>query len=383
MNNNEALELLKESIRINTVLGNEKELADHLQSLLNTHNIPSEQVEYSQGRNGLIVTLKGNEPGPVLGFSGHLDVVPVGEVDWDDDPFAATEKDGKLFGRGSCDMKSGLISAIVALIRFKKSGQSFNGTIKMLITVGEETSSIGATQLVNEGYANDLDALIINEPTDLKVGVAHKGALWPRITTFGKTAHGSMPHKGINAIEKIIQFVQKFNDTFDFTQYTDDLLGHSTSSLNIIRGGNGTNVVPDKATIEIDIRTLPQQDHEQIKTDIETILKQLSEEDENFNYEIEYINDLVSIKTDTEDPFTQLVNKSVREVLQQDPDIFAPSYYTDGSEFVLSDNDYPIIIIGPGEAEMAHQPNEYVDIQKYYDMIDINQKVIENYFSKK
>lgn len=381
MDNKEALELLKESIRVNTVLGNEKELADHLQTLLDSHDIPSKQVEYSSGRNGLVVTLEGNQPGPVLGFSGHLDVVPIGEVEWDDDPFAAVEKDGKLYGRGSCDMKSGLISAIVALIRIKKSGFNFNGTIKMLITVGEETSSIGATQLVNEGYANDLDALIINEPTDLKVGVAHKGALWPRITTFGKTAHGSMPHKGVNAIEKIIKFVSEFNNSFDFSQYTDDLLGHSTSSLNIIRGGNGTNVVPDKATVELDIRTLPQQDHEQIKSEIEAILYQLAENDEDFKYEIEYINDLVSIKTDPEDPFTQIVNQSVREVLQQDPEIFAPSYYTDGSEFVLSDNDYPIIIIGPGEAEMAHQPNEYVVIDKYFDMIDINQKIIENYFS--
>lgn len=382
MDNSNALNLLKKTIKINTVLGNEKELADFLQELLKENGIPSKQVEYSPGRNGLIATFEGEEPGSVLGFSGHLDVVPVGEVEWENDPFAAVEKDGKVYGRGSCDMKSGLISAIVALIRFKQNKEKFKGTIKFIITVGEETSSLGATQLVKAGYADDLDAMIINEPTDLKVGVAHKGALWPRITTYGKTAHGSMPHRGVNAINNMVKLINELNNTIDFSQYNDELLGEPTSSINIIRGGSGTNVVPDKATIEIDIRTVPQQDHSQIKKDIEEILENLSRKDDDFKYEIEYVNDLLAIKTDTEDPFTHLVSSSVQEVLEDSATVFAPSYYTDGSEFVLADKDFPIIIIGPGEEEMAHQPNEYVDIEKFYDMIEINTKIMKNFFAQ-
>lgn len=239
MDNQEALQLLKEVVQIKSILGDEKLVADKLQALFEQHDIPCEQVEYSAGRNQLVATLKGSETGPVLGFSGHMDVVPVGEIPWEEDPFAAIEKDGLLYGRGTCDMKSGLIAAVVAMIRLKEAGANFKGTVKLLATVGEETSAIGSGQLVDQGYADDLDALVIGEPTNVEIGVAHKGALWPRITTYGKTAHGSMPDQGVNAIEHMLLVLNAFKETFDFSQSVDELVGASTSSLDIIKGGNG------------------------------------------------------------------------------------------------------------------------------------------------
>jgi len=383
MDNHQALELLKEVVQTNTVLGNEKVLADKLEKLLKKYDFKTEKVEYAEGRSQLIVTYKGKNEGPVLGFSGHLDVVPVGEVDWEEDPFGAVEKDGKLYGRGSCDMKSGLISALVALIRLKESNTEINGTIKFLITAGEETSSVGADQLVELGYADDVDALIINEPTDLKVGIAHKGDLWPKITSYGKTSHGSMPEQGVNAINQLIRVINQFNqdERFDFTSVIDDFVGNSTSSLNIFQGGKGTNVVPDRASIEIDIRTLFSQDHEKIKADIADFLEEIKSKEENFDYDLEFINDLVAIKTDSEDSFTQLVQQAAEETLGSKVELFAPSYYTDGSKFVLSEKEFPIIIIGPGLPEYAHQPNEYVEVEKFYDMITINQTIMEKYLT--
>jgi len=381
MDNQQALNLLKEVIQINTVLGNEQVLADKLDTLLQKRGFETELVEYDEGRHQLVATYNGDDDGPVLAFSGHLDVVPIGEAEWEEDPFKAVENDGKLYGRGTSDMKSGLISAIVALIRLTESGQPIKGTIKLIITAGEETSSVGAEQLVNKGYADDVDAMIINEPTNLNIGIAHKGAMWPRITTYGKTAHGAMPENGVNAVNHLVKVINKINqdERFFFEQFEDEEVGQSTKSLNIFHGGSGTNVVPDQARLEFDIRTLVSQNHDKIKSDFKNLLEEIKEEDESFEYNLEFINDLVAIKTEKKNPFVHVVADAFESTLRKDAEIVNPSYYTDGSKFCLVEKDFPIVIIGPGLPELAHQPNEYVEIKKFYDMIDINQKVAEIY----
>jgi succinyl-diaminopimelate desuccinylase len=382
MNNQEALQLLKEVVQIKSVLGKEKQVADKLEALLKSYDIPCEQVPFSEGRTQLVATLKGSEAGPVLGFSGHMDVVPVGEIPWDEDPFDAVEKDGLLYGRGTCDMKSGLIAAVVAMIRLKTAGSPFKGTVKLLATVGEETSAIGSGQLVDQGYANDLDALVIGEPTNVEIGVAHKGALWPRITTYGKTAHGSMPEQGINAIEHMLLVLNAFKETFDFSQSIDELVGASTSSLDIIAGGNGTNVVPDKCTVEIDIRTIKAQNHEELKQQFHEMLNKLRASVPGFKADIEFINDLPSMKTAIDDPFTLLSQKVVSDVTGQPANTFGMTGYTDGSQFGRVKKDFPILILGPGETKYAHQPNEFVKIEDFYRMITINEKIALTFLNK-
>lgn len=382
MENKEALSLLIDSINVDTTLGNEKELADILEEVFKKYDFATEQIEYSPGRNGLIATYTGESSGPVLAYSGHLDVVPVGEVAWDTDPFDATEKDGKLYGRGSCDMKSGLIALMAGAFRYLEEDKPVKGTIKFVITMGEETSSLGAQQLLDLGYADDIDAMVIAEPTDLKVGVAHKGALWPEITFYGQTAHGSMPHKGINAIENAIKGTAAIKEHIDLSGDVDEAVGPSTMSLNIMQGGNGTNVVPDQCQIRYDIRTIVSQDHEELKARFQKVLDGLAEEDDQFKYSIDYINDLPAMRTPEDDPFVQLVVDAVNESTNRKGEVKNPSYYTDASIFFQSETDYPIIIIGPGIAEMAHQPNEYVELDKFYDMIAIVRTITEKYLAK-
>ncbi|WP_075182187.1 ArgE/DapE family deacylase [Pantoea sp. 1.19] len=381
MDDQQALRLLQDVVKIDSVLGDEKRVADALQAVFAQYAIPCQQVEYSAGRHQLIATLAGQAAGPVLGFSGHMDVVPVGEMAWHDDPFAAVVKDGLLYGRGSCDMKSGLVAAVAAMIRLKQAGSLFKGTVKLLATVGEETSAIGAGQLVDQGYADDLDALIIGEPTNLRVGIAHKGALWPRITTWGKTAHGSMPEQGVNAIEHMLLVLQAFKATFDLASATDEWVGHSTASIDVIRGGNGTNVVPDKCTVELDIRTIKQQDHAGLKRQFRDMLDGLAATVPNFRADIEFINDLPSMKTAVDDPFSQLAQRVVAEVTGKPASVFGLTGYTDGSQFERVKRTFPILIVGPGDTQHAHQPNECVKIADFYRMININQQIAEAFLA--
>ncbi|MBP1043921.1 ArgE/DapE family deacylase [Vagococcus sp. BWB3-3] len=381
MNNEEALDLLKDIVRTETVLGKEQLIADKLATLFSAHDIPSEKVIYSEGRHQLVVTLEGAQPGPVLGFSGHMDVVPIGEVPWVYEPFAAVEKEGLLHGRGTCDMKAGLIAQVVALIRLKEEGVRFKGKIKLLITIGEETAAIGAKQLTDLGYADDLDGLIIGEPSSLDVVIAHKGALWPQLTTYGKTAHGSMPQLGINAIDHMLHVLNQFKREFDFSTFSDELLGESTASLNVFQGGNGANVVPDKCVATIDIRTVPGQSHEELKNAINHLIKNASEAIPDFKGEVAYVNDLPAIRTEKDHPFTKLAIDAVKKVAQKEPEVKSLTGYTDGSEFGRAKKDFPILIVGPGDVRLAHQPNENVPIEQFFQMIEVNGQIAKAFLS--
>lgn len=380
MNKEHALALLKEVVQMETVLGKETEVVNHLAALFAQHEIPFERVTYAENRDQLVVTLTGSKgAGPVLGFSGHMDVVPVGEVAWTHPPFAAVEEGELLFGRGTCDMKAGLIAQVVALIQLKEAGAPFAGTVKLLITVGEETAAVGAGQLTDLGYADDLDALVIGEPSQLDVVIAHKGALWPQFTTYGKTAHGSMPQLGVNAVDQMLEVIRQFKDTFDFSCATDTLLGTSTASLNILQGGSGNNVVPDKCVANVDIRTVPGQNHEKLKADIEEMVRALDGRLENFKGEVAFVNDLPPIRTEKDDPFTLLTAEIIRKVAGKEPVIKSLTGYTDGSQFSRAAKDFPIIIVGPGDTSLAHQPNECVPIPQFYQMIDVNKEIALNY----
>lgn len=377
----EEVKWLKDVLCIDSTLGNEVEVADYLEKILNAEGITTKQVEYSKGRNQLLATLKGSTEGKKIGLSGHMDVVPTGVTPWQHKPFEAEEADGKIYARGASDMKAGLVAAVAAMIQIKRSGISLKGDVELLATVGEETSGIGAEQLVKLGYANDLDALIIGEPTSNGVVIAHKGALWLRLKTKGKTAHGSMPSVGINAVEHMLSFLERFRSRIDLAQYSDAMLGSSTSSIDVINGGKSTNVIPDECIVEIDIRTIAGQDHKALLAEIDGLKKELEKEISNFDLTIEVINDLNAVKTEPDNEFVKLVTAVAQEKTTRKIEPTGLSGYTDGSQFVKANKKYPIVIIGPGNVELAHQPDEYIEIDMYLDSIDIYKKIISKYLA--
>lgn len=381
MEKEKAISILKDTLKMDTTLSNEKEMADYLEKLLNQAGIETEQVTYSDGRNQLIATLKGEKSGKILGFTGHMDVVPVGEIPWKHEPFAAEEEAGKIYARGAADMKSGLVAQVIAMIDLKENHVPLNGDIRLLATVGEETSAIGAGQLTKLGFGNDLDGLVIGEPTSNRVIIAHKGALWFRLKTLGHTAHGSMPDKGVNAIDHMLALLNRFKETFDFSVYKDPLVGASTSSIDIIHGGNGTNVVPDLCTVEIDIRTIAGQSHEEIKKQMQQIVTELEQTIPDFKAEIEVINDLGSVRTAENDELVVKALQAVKEVTGETKHPEGLTGYTDGSQFVKADKKFPIIVLGSGNVELAHQPDEYVCIDEFMDTIEINKKLAQSFLN--
>lgn len=385
MDNNQLKSLLKDIIKIDSTNppGNETLVANELKKLLDQYGIDTELVEYDEGRSNLIATLNGSAPGKVLGFTGHMDVVPPGQMEWDYEPFGAEEKDGKIYGRGSCDMKAGLMAFVLAMISLKEENIPLKGSIKLLATIGEETGAIGAGQLTEEGYADDLDALIVGEPSNNEIVISHKGALWIEITTYGKTAHGSSPHLGTNAVEHMNEIINQIqSEHFKLSYEYDELLKEPTFSINAIEGGSSMNVIPDYCSLKLDIRTLPSQDHQEILGNVHEMVELSKEKYPDLNAEVKVVADLEPVKTNIDDPFVYLTLKASESVSgpREEPKGFTG--ITDACVFNEAKKDFPIIVMGPGDIKLAHQPNEYVEIEEYLNSIETYKEVAKKFLTE-
>ncbi|MFD1707717.1 ArgE/DapE family deacylase [Siminovitchia sediminis] len=383
MDREQAISFLQEIIQIKSVNppGNETEVALKIQALFNQHGIETELVEYDENRTNLIARLMGENSGPVLGLTGHMDVVPTGEIEWEHDPFGAEEVNGNIYGRGAVDMKSGLAACALSMVSLKEQGFPKRGEIILLATVGEEAGAVGARQLTEKGYADHLDALIIAEPTNNQIKIAHKGALWPQIVTYGKTSHGSMPEVGVNAVVHMNEIIQRILDNpFHFEDEEDPLLGRPSFSVNVIQGGSNTNVVPDQCSANIDIRTIPSLDHQQIIQQIEQVIERTKEKYPELKAKVRILNDQAPVKTSGDDPFVKLV-QSVVKAADGPIELGGMTGYTDGSQFVSAKKKFPIIILGPGETSLAHQPDEFVEIDKYLNTVHLYQEIAKKFLT--
>ncbi|QDI91753.1 M20 family peptidase [Salicibibacter halophilus] len=379
----QAIDWLKAILRTNTVNppGNEERVAEQLEELFFEYGIQTERVPYADGRTNLIATLKGDgSTDKVLGLCGHMDVVPTGDRKWSYEPFAAEEKDGKIYARGACDMKSGLMACVMAMIQLKEAGIKLAGDVKLLATVGEEAGAVGAKQLVEEAYADDLDAMIIAEPTGSNIVVTHKGALWVAITCYGKTAHGSRPHKGVNALVHMNEIMNALlSERFQMPFSRDALLGEPTSSMNVISAGGNTNVVPDSCTLKLDIRSVPSQNHNDIVADIQNVIDEVKENLPDLQAEICVENDLPPMQTAPDHAFVDFLLDFYESETGERKTPRGMSGYTDGSQFMKNKEGFPIVIWSGIQGSTAHQPNEYVDIAEYLRTIDLFKAVTQKY----
>lgn len=356
----EVVGLCQEMVRFNTVNppGNEKELAEFVADLLQDFGLRIELISHTNTRASVIAQLKGSGELPPLMYNGHLDVVPIGEQRWRYDPFSAKLAEGKIWGRGTADMKGGnaaILSAIKALVF---SGKSLRGDIIVAFTAGEEGEQLGARALVENFDSTALQALVIPEPSGNAVYTAEKGCFWLKIVTHGKTAHGSMPEHGLNAIQMMTTLIDRL-EKIDVQFEKHPLLGKFTRSIGTIKGGVKTNVVPDRCEITIDQRTVPGQDNQAILAGVEGLIAEMGEDVPGFDADVEVINELAPVETSPNLSVVQKVCGAVAEITGKFPKPEGVNYYTDGA--VLSPAlDAPLIICGPGEPELAHQPNEYV-----------------------
>jgi succinyl-diaminopimelate desuccinylase len=361
----DAIELSRELIAFNTINppGNELGCIRHLDKILSGAGLETTLQEFAPERANLIARIRGAGGNRPLCFTGHVDTVPLGNAAWSVDPFAGEIIDGKMYGRGSTDMKCG-VAAFVAAIANMTGQLEGGGGVVLIITAGEEIGCEGAFHLARAGLVGPAGAIVVAEPTSNAALVGHKGALWLRLTLKGVTAHGSMPHLGVNAAYKAARALTAL-ETFQFNVAPHPYLGSPSLNVGTVRAGLNVNSVPDLAEIGIDIRSIPGLDHSRIQ---EHLKAELGED-----ILLEPIVDVGAVWTDPASPWIKDVHGIVGEVTGEDagPTPRTAPYFTDASALTPALGNPPTIILGPGEAAKAHQTDEYCFVQRVHEAVEI------------
>ena len=351
------IELTKELIRFNTINppGNEEEIALYLGDLLSKNGFSVNYPRFDKQRLHIIAE-KGitAESFPIV-LSGHLDVVPLGSKKWNREAFVPEIENGKLFGRGSSDIKGGVAAIVCAAINVYKDFTPQQG-IRLIITAAEEIGCLGVRDLYKKGYdIGKASGLIIAEPSSNIPLTGHKGAVSVNAYTKGLSAHSSMPEKGDNAIYKAAQAIIKLQN-LNFNAKEDKLLGLPTINIGTIKGGANFNSVPDKAEFTIDVRTTGEYSNQQALEQIKEIVGK--------DVKIEPFVNLRSYFTSETEDFVKVVYKVCTDVgIKAELPASAP-YLTDASVLQAWYNNVPTVILGPGEADMAHKTDEFCYVDK-------------------
>lgn len=342
--------------------GRETEAARYLAQQMTAAGFETRVDEFMPGRSNVIATLR-NGDGPTFAFNSHIDVVPAGSG-WAQDPFRLTERDGRLYGRGSCDAKGPIVAMIEAMRMLVASPRNWRGTLIGAFVADEETESKGAKHYV----ANDapaVDLVIIGEPTSNTTVTAHKGSLRPVIRVIGETAHSGTPDLGINAIfkaAKLLGLVEAHHDVV--AKRCHHLVGSASMTVTRVHGGVADNVVPDSCEFMIDRRMVPGEDEETAKAEIQRLLDTARSEF-GINAEISGYTPTTGGPTETS-PDHPIVRASLEAGRSHGVDDNNLHGFQGGCDLVhFRSIGAQGTVIGPGSLAVAHKPNEFVPVDEF------------------
>ncbi len=335
---------------------------------------------FTDTMGNVVGMIKGSGQGENIMFNGHMDQVDPGRLEaWEHDPYGGIITGGHLHGRGTCDMKGAIASQVYAASLIKSLGLAHRGDILVTGVVQEEPAEcLGMAHLCDVTLAQrgiKVDSVVLGEPTDLKLVLGHKGRVELEVTAIGRTSHGSAPWRGVNAVYKMLPVLVKIQ-ALDTILPNHELLGKSTIALTIISCSPGQlSVIPDLCTVSLDRRLIPGETTDHALAQIETILKETSQENADFRgfvrvREIEEVS-YTGLKTlvsklmlpwliSAEHPRVTATLATLNKVGQQ-PELGYWDFATDGSHTaaVLG---IPTIGYGPGEESLAHTPQERINL---------------------
>ena len=356
-----AIRLLRELVAVNSVnptlvrgAPGEREIADLIAVEMRRGGLDVSIETVTHGRPNVVGVLDGRAAGRTLMFCGHTDTVGVtGMID----PFTPVERDGRLYGRGAQDMKGGVAAMIGAASAIAEHGDLASGRLVVAAVVDEEHSSIGADALVKSWRA---DAAIVTEPTGLEIAIGHKGFAWVDIVVEGKAAHGSRPADGQDAILRLGRVLSRL-EALDRTVQArppHPLVGTGSLHASIIEGGRELSSYPDRATLQMERRTLPGEPESIALYEVREILDALARDDATFRGTATamFSRPAYQIASDHELPQILAAALTLAGGL---PRITGASFWTDAA--VLGQAGIPSILFGPGGAGL-HSTEEYVNM---------------------
>ena len=370
MANSDAISLTRDLLRFDTVNppGRERDCARMAGALLEQWGFKTEYHEYADSRTSVVARLGGSHGKAPLCLTGHLDVVPLGSRKWSKDPFAGEADGDKLYGRGVSDMKSGVAAILLAARSFAKKLGGTPGIV-IVLTAGEEGGCVGSAQLAKTQLLGKAGAMIVGEPTSNYPLVGHKGSLKFHARFKGVSAHGSMPELGVNAIYKAAKAIGKL-EAFDFHTPAHKVMGKPTLNVGIMEGGNTVNAVPDAASFGVDIRTVPGMDHEEVLSRLKPLLA---------DAQLEVFSNLKPVWTAPDQEWIQRVFEVCKPYVGEAPAARTAPYMTDAANLLKVYAGAPTVVLGPGEAAMAHQTDEYASMERIRQSVAIYEALIRDW----
>jgi len=348
--------------------GRERDCARYAGAMLQEWGFQVDYHEYADSRTSVVARLGASQKKAPLCLTGHLDIVPLGARPWTKDPFRGETDGDRLYGRGSSDMKAGVAAILLACRAFSKKLNNTPGIV-VVLTAAEEGGCIGSRHLAQTRLLGKAGAMVVGEPTSNYPLVGHKGSVKFYAAFKGVGAHGSMPELGVNAIYKAAKALDKL-EHFDFQTKKHPVMGRPTLNVGTIEGGNTVNAVPDAARIGVDIRTVPGMNHEVLIEKIKTMLP---------DAELEIFSDLPPVWTAPDEDWMQRVFEICRPYVGEAPAARTAPYMTDAANLLKVYAGAPTVVLGPGEAAMAHQTDEYCSMQRLRQSVEIYEKIIADW----
>lgn len=325
---------------------------------------PVEAFDVAPGRQNLIATVSGGRAGPTLAFEGHLDVVTEGDAGgWSFPPFAAEIAEGRLYGRGSADMKSG-VAAMIYGVRALQLAGPFPGTVKVCVLVDEEGMMAGAKAAASSGALDGVDGVIVCEPEGDEVCPSAKGALRLRLEITGRMAHGAMPEHGRNPIPALAECVRVIGDlqaSLQQSHASHHQLGTTWLTPTVASAGEPAqmNVIPARALLYVDARTIPGVDHAGLVRELGERVLAVGEA-AGVRVTLEVIDDRPPVDTPPSHPVVEAVLRAHEQVTGRRASLGGVPGTTDGT-ILARDAGLATVVYGPGGKWIAHQVNEYVE----------------------
>ena len=367
----DAISLTRSLLHFDTVNppGRERDCARYAGSLLQEWGYKVAYYEYDDARTSVVARAGGSQAKAPLCLTGHLDVVPLGARAWTRDPFRGETDGDRLYGRGSSDMKAGVAAILLAARSMAKKLAGTPGVV-IVLTAAEEGGCIGSRNLSEQKeLMGQAGAIVVGEPTSNYPLVGHKGSVKFHARFKGVSAHGSMPQLGVNAIYKAARVLGKL-EAFDFGVPPHPVMGSPTLNVGTIEGGSTVNAVPDAASIGVDIRTVPDMDHAALLSSLEKLLQ---------GGQIDVFSDLPPVWTEPGQEWVQRVFEVCRPYAAEPLEARTAPYMTDAANLLKVYPGAPTVVLGPGEAAMAHQTDEYCSMERIRQSVSIYEALIRDW----
>lgn len=342
----------------------EREIATRIAGMMRALGMETTEYEPEPGRVSVVGRLRGTGGGHSLLLYGHIDTVGVTAMP---EPFSATVRDGKLYGRGAYDMKGGVTACLAAVKALRDAGASLRGDVLIACVADEEVASIGMAEVLKHVRA---DAAVVTEATELRVCLAHRGFSWIEVETLGVAAHGSRFDLGIDANMRMGRFLARL-DTLEQelrARPRHALVGPPSLHAAVLHGGTGTSTYADRCRLEIERRTVPGETERQVLSEIESITDALAAADPTFKATVRPMLTRGSFEVDRNAPIVDAILGAATSVLGATPDVIGEPYWMDAA--LLSDVGIDTVVIGPSGAG-AHALEEWVELKSVVQLTEI------------